>query len=112
MFYLVTEGNRELWIAYESMVGQIYVYVPDTGRYHRNRGVARDYYGERELSYAPLSAADARALMRDARIGRLDAIRKRAQLDQYRADAHALESDEVLRSMESMEEEGGNVGDR
>ncbi|MCC4250175.1 MULTISPECIES: hypothetical protein [Microbacterium] len=93
---LVTEDDRKLWIAHESDAGRLYVYVPNTGKFHRNRGLAHDYYGEQELTYSPLSDAAAREAIREGVIGRLDARRKGPQLEQYRADPHALDPDVVI----------------
>lgn len=93
--YLVKDGDRQLWVAHETDAGQLYVYVPNTGRFHRNRGLAADFYGEQHYSYEPLSGAEVQDAVRD-KVGKLDGRTKRAQLDRYTADAAALDLDDVL----------------
>lgn len=68
----------------------MYVLVTATGRFHRNRGLAADFYGEQRYTYQPIDPPTARAAIADG-VGNLDEQIKACQLARYRNDPAALD---------------------
>lgn len=95
--YLVKSRDTDLWVAVESDDGALYVYVPNTGKFHRNAPITRDFYLEQELVYEPITMERARALIDASTIGALDLHTKAAQINRYQHDADALSPEQVLR---------------
>ncbi|MFF2273562.1 hypothetical protein ACFVTX_14885 [Agromyces sp. NPDC058136] len=95
--YLVRTRGRadELWLAYEASEGVLYVYVPNTGKFHRNSSLSRDFYVDQELSYEPIAAEFALRIIAAGRVGRLDS-RSNAQLVGYATDPNALDPTVLL----------------
>lgn len=96
--YLVTEEGRRLWVAYESRAddrARIYVYVPNTGRFHYNSGASHDYYVDGELTFTPVTRTQAEQAMRED-VGQLHRAAKHDQLDRYRNDTGSLDPADVL----------------
>lgn len=94
--YLVTDGDRRLWVAYEDEAkAQMYVWVPNTGRFHRNRGTEADFYWDQDHQYQPIVTAEARQLLREE-VGKLDGRKKAGQLERFRGDTAALDPAAVL----------------
>lgn len=94
--YLVTKGDRRLWVAYLDLSqGRAYVYVANTGAFHHNAALSADFYVDQELTYEPIDTAAAASAMRE-RVGWLDGRRKRDELRRYRHDSEALSVGAVL----------------
>lgn len=97
--YLVSNGNRNEWVAWQNENAEhaeMYVYVPNTGRFHLNRALAHDFYVDNELTYQPINPEHAHELIA-AGVGRLDAQAKGPQLARFKADTGALTITDVLK---------------
>lgn len=82
-----TPKGAETWVAYEDLAQEnLYVYVPNTGRFHLNDPLSVDYYVDQELSYQPITPAEAAAAIKAGVVGRIDERRKGFLVDQFRAD--------------------------
>jgi hypothetical protein len=61
--YLVKDGQRELWVA--ALVDEdVWTYVGNTGKFHRNDGARHDFYFLNELEYVEIGIAEAQRLIR------------------------------------------------
>ncbi|MFI7064134.1 hypothetical protein ACIBL3_24315 [Kribbella sp. NPDC050124] len=77
-------------LAHEHM----YAYVANTGRFHDNNALRNDYYMERWFSYTEIGPAEARRLIDEGAIGRLDDDSE--ALERWRADPRPLKPADVL----------------
>ena len=92
--YLVTEGSRRVWVA--ALIDEdIWTYVVNTGRFHRNDGLRHDYFMLRELGYTDIGLAEARRLI-SAGVGTVDEILFPDTLPRWQADTESLSADEVF----------------
>jgi hypothetical protein len=90
----VTRDGRTLWLA--ALAGEdIYTYVPNTAKFHRNAGLRDDYFMERELQYDDIGVAEARELLDDG-LPELDEERMADPLREWRADPEALDPETVF----------------
>lgn len=89
----VHAGSRSIWLA---AMGEwrMYVYTPNTGKFHRNDALGQDYFWDQELSYDEVDIETARLLMSRG-VGRLDAVRNDRQLRRYMNDEYAIEVGDV-----------------
>lgn len=89
----VHEGPRSIWLA---AMGEwrMYVYTPNTGKFHRNDALGQDYFWDQELSYDEVDIETARLLMSRG-VGHLDAVRNDRQLRRYMDDEYAVEVGDV-----------------
>ena len=96
--YLVktADAGVDLWVAYETADGDLYVYVQNTGKFHRNAALEEDFYVDQEFTYEPITAAAAREIAAAGTVGKLDARTKSAQVQRYENDADALEAAPIL----------------
>lgn len=96
--YLVktADASVDLWVAHETDDGDLYVYVQNTGKFHRNTALEDDFYIDQELTYEPITAAAARELVDAGAVGKLDARTKSAQVQRYENDTDALEAASIL----------------
>jgi hypothetical protein len=97
--FKVADGERDLWVA-ALIVDRMYVYVDNTGCFHRNDAVSEDYLQDQELSYEPIGVSQAQALIAQ-HVGRGDEAAVKDQLDRYRADPYPLTVDAVLAQITS-----------
>ncbi|WP_448062005.1 hypothetical protein [Cellulomonas hominis] len=65
-FYRVTDGDDLLWVVGLIPQRGLWAWIPNTGEWHHHRDLETDFATERELTYTPISAADAAALVRTA----------------------------------------------
>ncbi|GAA0961567.1 hypothetical protein GCM10009554_78250 [Kribbella koreensis] len=94
--YLVKDGGRFVWVA--ALIGEdIYTYVPDTGKFHRNEGLRDDYFMAQDLQYERVTVSKARAVI-DAGLEPLDEDLMGDHLDDWRRDAEALAPEQVFAS--------------
>ena len=94
--YLMADQGRHRWIAHEDHAkGQLFVWVLQTGRFHRNQAVEADFYWDQNYHYQPIDTAEARKLMKQ-KLGKLDGRKKFEQLAQVRQDQQALDPAAVL----------------
>jgi hypothetical protein len=92
--YLVAEGSHRLWVA--ALIDEdIWTYVVNTGRFHRNDALRHDYFMLRELSYTDIGLAEARRLI-SAGVGTVDPIIFPDALKRWQADTDSLSPDEVF----------------
>ncbi|MFF0264275.1 hypothetical protein [Kribbella sp. NPDC004536] len=92
--YLVREDEREVWVAalaHERM----YSYVANTGMFHDNGALRNDFYMERDFTYEPIGAAEARRLI-EGGVGTLDEEEYADVLDEWRSDTKGLAAADVL----------------
>jgi hypothetical protein len=70
--FLVKDGEAELWVA--ALVDEdVWTYVVNTGKSHRNEGARHDYYFLNEMEYVEIGIAEAQRLIR-AGVGRVDEV--------------------------------------
>jgi hypothetical protein len=92
--YLVTEGATRIWVA--ALIDEdIWTYVVETGRFHRNDGLRHDYFMLRELGYTDIGLAEARRLI-SAGVGTVDPILFPDALKRWKADTESLAPDQVF----------------
>ncbi|PPK92648.1 hypothetical protein CLV92_11377 [Kineococcus xinjiangensis] len=86
--YLVLDGEREVVVAAERE-DRFYAYDPHTGRFHLNRALWRDFYGDAELEFRPVDAATGRERIA-AGVGGYDARELADLLAEHEADPAPL----------------------
>ena len=95
--YLVKDGERELWVA--ALVDEdVWTYVANTGKFHRNEGARHDFYFLNELEYVDIGIAEAKRLMADG-VGLVDETRLADSLERWRRDEDAMDPEIVFASM-------------
>jgi len=96
--YLVktADAGTDLWVAYETADGDLYVYVQNTGKFHRNAALEDDFYVDQEFTYEPITAAVAREVVGVGAVGKLDSRTKSAQVHRYMNDGDALDPASIL----------------
>ena len=96
--YLVktADASVDLCVAHETGDGDLFVYVQDTGKFHRNTALEDDFYIDQELTYAPITPAMVRELVDAGAVGKLDTRAKSAQVQQYEKDNDTLEVTSIL----------------
>lgn len=95
-FLLASINGATTWIAMETEDGQLYSYVPNTGRFHANRGLTHDRYIDQEGNYLEISPERARELVDAGDIGRIDGRRNRDLLARYQADPESVDPATIL----------------
>ncbi|WP_112244071.1 hypothetical protein [Kribbella monticola] len=92
--YLVTEGARRAWVA--ALIDEdIWTYVVNTGRFHRNDGLRHDFFMLRELGYTDIGLAEARRLIASG-VGTIDGSLFPDSLEPWLNDTESLSPDEVF----------------
>jgi hypothetical protein len=92
--FKVSDGDRDLWVA--ALLGdRMYVYIDNTGRFHRNDALSEEYLLDQDLAYERIGVSQARGLMAQ-HVGRGDDIKVRDQLARYHSDPNPLKVDIVL----------------
>lgn len=95
--YLVkTRDGKDLWVAHETADGDIFVYVPNTGKFHSNPALGEDFYVDREFTYELVDESRARELVDEGVVGKMDGRVKAAQLARYKADENVVDPRELL----------------
>jgi len=95
--YVVRDRERFVWVA--AVLGEdVYSYVPDTGKFHRNEGLRDDFFMERELEYEQVTVARAKNLI-DAGIEPLDPEVMGDHLAEWAADPRGLSPEQVFASV-------------
>ncbi|MBK6887923.1 MAG: hypothetical protein IPH03_16725 [Tetrasphaera sp.] len=96
IFLVTDETGRERWVAVEDTIAQrLYVYVANTGAFHRNDAVGVDYYADQRLNYEPIGADRAAAKIAEG-LGRIDEGNAGWLADRYRRDRSARSVESVL----------------
>ena len=94
--YLVKDGERELWVA--ALVDEdVWTYVGNTGKFHRNDGARHDYYFLNELQYVEIGIAEAQRLIR-AGVGTVDAEEFPGSAQRWREDTKGMDPEVVFAS--------------
>lgn len=94
--YLVRNADHvPVWVAFESNQKRLYTYVQNTGQFHLNAGVYKDFYFDHTMIYEQLdpSAAEATVL---SGLGRLDERAFVHIIARYRRDPDALSPETVI----------------
>lgn len=96
LFLVTDETGRERWVAYEDPIAEhLFVYVANTGAFHRNDSVGVDYYYDQRLTYEPIDVARAAAKIAEG-LGRIDERKAGWLAERYRADQHSRSVESVL----------------
>ena len=61
--FMVKENDGEPHLVAALIDEDVWVYVANTGKFHRNEAARQDYFFERELEYVEIGIAEARRLM-------------------------------------------------
>jgi hypothetical protein len=94
---LVSQGDRRIWVA--ALVDEdLWTYVGNTGKFHRNEGVRDDYFMENEAEYRDIGIAEAKRLIADG-VGLVDETRLADSLERWRSDNDAMDPEIVFASM-------------
>ena len=95
--FLVSQGERRIWVA--ALVDEdIWTYVGNTGKFHRNEGVRDDYFMNNEAQYADIGIAEAKRLIADG-VGQVDAEKNPDSLRDWQQDEDAMDPEVVFASM-------------
>jgi hypothetical protein len=95
--YLVKDGERELWVA--ALVDEdVWTYVANTGKFHRNEGARHDFYFLNELEYVEIGIAEAQRLIR-AGVGTVDEQEFPDSARRWREDDQGMDPEVVFASM-------------
>lgn len=90
----VQEGERLIWLCAVDPELRTFVYVPDSGCFHLNKGVYADFVWDHELTYLPIGVAEARQLIA-ARVGGLPLDLAPDERHRY-LNAEQLDAEDVL----------------
>jgi hypothetical protein len=94
--FLVTEDGERVWVA--ALIDEdVWTYVANTGRFHRNEGLRHDFFMLNELEYAEIGVSEAKRLIA-AGVGTLTEEWQADALDRRRQDAESLTVEDVLAS--------------
>jgi hypothetical protein len=94
---LVSQGERRIWVA--ALIDEdVWTYVGNTGKFHRNDGVRDDYFMEDEAEYSDIGIAEAKRLIAEG-VGLVDETRLADPLERWRRDKDALDPEIVFASM-------------
>lgn len=95
--FLVKQGDRKVWVA--ALVDEdVWTYVGNTGKFHRNQGVREDYFVNNEAQYADIGIAEAKRLIADG-VGQVDELRIPDVVADWRRDEEAMDPEVVFASM-------------
>jgi hypothetical protein len=97
--FLVRDGERELWVA--ALVGEdVWTYVANTGKFHRNDGARHDYFFLNDLQYSDIGITEARRLIGRG-VGTVDEEEFPDSIQRWRDDRDAMDADIVFASLAS-----------
>jgi hypothetical protein len=95
--FLIKDGGEVLWVG--ALVDEdVWTYVGNTGRFHRNDGARHDYFFLNELQYVDIGVAEAQRAIRDG-VGQVDEVELADSLERWRADEGAMHPEVVFASM-------------
>lgn len=95
--FLVRQGERRVWVA--ALVDEdVWTYVANTGKFHRNEGVRDDYFVNGEAQYADIGIAEAKRLIADG-VGQVDAEQNPDSVRDWQRDETAMDPEIVFASM-------------
>ncbi|HWD77799.1 MAG TPA: hypothetical protein VG497_02930 [Kribbella sp.] len=86
-----------MWVA--ALVDEdLWTYVGNTGKFHRNEGVREDYFVNNEAQYADIGIGEAKRLIADG-VGQVDEERIPDVVADWRRDQEAMDPEVVFASM-------------
>ena len=95
--FLVSEGDRRVWVA--ALIDEdVWTYVANTGKFHRNEGVREDYFMLDRAEYSDIGISEARRLI-DSGVGTVDESRFPDSVQGWRDDPEAMETEIVFASL-------------
>jgi hypothetical protein len=95
--YLVTQRERKIWVA--ALIDEdLWTYVGNTGKFHRNDGVRHDYFMLNEAEYSDIGIAEAKRLI-SLGVGLVDEERIPDSIRKWREDPEAMDADIVFASL-------------
>lgn len=92
--YIVKDGDKPIWVA-ARLGADIYAYVPNTGKFHRNEGLRDDFFMERVLQYEETTVNGAKAAV-EAGLEPLDEQVMADHLKDWRNDQAAFDPEQVF----------------
>jgi hypothetical protein len=102
--FRVQADERLLWLCVVDPEVRTYVYIPDSGCFHLNRGVYVDFIWDNDLTYVPIGIEEARVLIA-SRVGALPPQLTSSQRMRYLTD-NPLDVEETLAHVERTSREG------
>ncbi|GAB2671435.1 hypothetical protein [Kribbella swartbergensis] len=95
--FLVSQGERRVWVA--ALVDEdVWTYVGNTGKFHRNDGVRDDYFMNNEAQYSDIGIAEAKRLIAEG-VGQVDEQKNPDAVRDWRHDPDAMHPEIVFASM-------------
>jgi hypothetical protein len=92
--FLVKDGERELWVA--ALVDEdVWTYVGNTGKFHRNEGARHDYYFLNELQFVDIGIAEAKRLIQ-AGVGTVDEQELAESVRRWRDDPNGMDAEVIF----------------
>jgi hypothetical protein len=95
--FLVRQGERRVWVA--ALVDEdVWTYVWNTGKFHRNDGVRDDYFMNNEAQYSEIGITEAKRLIAEG-VGRVDEQKNPDAVQDWRNDPQAMDPEIVFASL-------------
>jgi hypothetical protein len=95
--FLARDEERVVWVM-ALIDGDVWTYVANTGKFHRNEALRDDYLAGAIFTYEEVGVTAARRAV-DADAGLLDEETRAVPLRAWRADQHPMDPDVVFASM-------------
>ena len=95
--YLVSQGDRRIWVA-ALIDNDVWTYVANTGKFHRNAGVSEDYFMQSLADYTEIGITEAERLIATG-VGTVDEEQARDSVQGWREDRQAMDVDTVFASL-------------
>jgi hypothetical protein len=93
----VRPTTRSVWVA--ALIDEdVWTYVANTGKFHRNEGVREDYFMLNRAEYSEIGISEARRLL-DTGVGTVDERRFPDSVPGWRDDREAMETEIVFASL-------------
>ncbi|GAA1547204.1 hypothetical protein [Kribbella lupini] len=94
LFLVKGNDGRDLWVA--AVIDEdVWTYVANTGKFHRNEGARDDYFFLHELEYQDIGVAEAQQLIA-AGVGAVDETKYPDITTAWHQDPDALPADTVF----------------
>ena len=95
--YVVKEDKRPVWVA--AVVGEdVWTYVANTGKFHRNEGARHDYFFLNDLQYDPIGIAEAKRLIQ-AGVGTVDETEFPDSVQRWREDPDGMDAEVIYATL-------------
>ena len=89
------ESGTDRWVA-AAADGLLLTYVPHLDTFVLNEGLTRDWLGDQEMTYSPISHTTAAQLVAAGQIGRIDRRRNTWLARRFEAQSRRLPASEVI----------------